>query len=290
MVLFISETLVGLSIGSRLFMIAVGLSLIFGVLNVLNFAHGVFYMLGAYVAITVATTVVESFWVGALLGALAVGVVGAVVEMGLIRRLYGRSEGELDQLILTFSVVLIIDDLTRTIWGSSPRTVATPAALDFSVAVADTSITAYRLFVIAASVVVVVGLWLFLQRTHYGYLIRATSSDRDMAAILGVDVPRLYTAIFFLGSALAGLGGALAAPLQAVGPGLGNQVIIDAFVVVVIGGLGSLGGAFAGAMVIGLLQSFGVQLISAGDLALPFLAMIAVLVFRPEGLFGGMDV
>lgn len=290
MVLFISETLVGLSIGSRLFMIAVGLSLIFGVLNVLNFAHGVFYMLGAYVAITVATTAVESFWVGALLGALAVGLVGAVVEMGLIRRLYGRPEGELDQLILTFSVVLIVDDLTRTIWGTSPRTVATPDALDFSVAVANTSITAYRLFVIAASVVVMVGLWLFLQRTHYGYLIRATSSDRDMAAILGVDVPRLYTAIFFLGSALAGLGGALAAPLQAVGPGLGNQVIIDAFVVVVIGGLGSLGGAFAGAMVIGLLQSFGVQLISAGDLALPFLAMIAVLVFRPEGLFGGMEV
>lgn len=286
----VSETLVGLSIGSRLFLIAVGLSLIFGVLNVLNFAHGAFYMIGAYVAISASAITVGNFWIGAAVGAVVVGIVGAVVEVGFIRRLYDRLEAELDQLILTFGFVLVIHDLVRGIWGSSPRSIDMPASLAFSVELLGASISAYRLFVIAVSVAVLVGLWAFLERTHYGRLIRATSSDRDMAAMLGVSVPRLYTGVFFLGSVLAGLGGALATPLQAVGPALGDQVIIDAFVVVVIGGLGSIPGAFVGAMLIGLLQSFGVQFISGGDLALPFLAMITVLILRPEGLFGGTDV
>lgn len=282
-----SETLVGLSIGSRLFLVAVGLSLIFGVLNVLNFAHGAFYMIGAYVAISASSVLFDNFWVGAAVGAVAVGLVGATVEWGFIRRLYDRPDAELDQLILTFGFVLVFHDLVRSVWGSNPQSIDTPPLLAFSVDVFGASIGAYRLFVIAVSVAVFVGLWVFLKRTYYGRLIRATSSDRDMAAMLGVGVPRLYTGVFFIGSVLAGLGGALAAPLQAVGPGLGDQVIIPAFVVVVIGGLGSIPGAFVGAMIIGLLQSFGVQFMSGGDLALPFLAMIAVLILRPEGLFGG---
>lgn len=286
---FVAELIVGLSIGSRLFLIAVGLSLIFGVLNVLNFAHGALYMVGAYVAISVVTSVVQNFWVGVLAAGLVVGVVGALIEMGFIRRLYGRAESELDQLILTFAFVLIIHELTKLVWGTDPVRTATPSMLDFTVSVGPDSFLAYRLFVIAASVIVMGVLWLFVERTYYGHLVRATSSDRDMAAMLGVDVPRLYTGVFFLGSVLAGIGGGLAAPLQAVTPGLGDQVIIDAFVVVVIGGLGSLSGAFAGAMIIGLLQSFGVQFISGGDLALPFIAMILVLVLRPHGLFGEVE-
>ncbi|XVH30280.1 branched-chain amino acid ABC transporter permease [Haloferacaceae archaeon DSL9] len=285
----VADVLVGLSIGSRLFLIAVGLSLIFGVLNVLNFAHGVFYMVGAYVAISVAGSVVGNFWLAIVVSGLAVGAIGAAVEMGFIRRLYDRADGELDQLILTFAFVLIIHDAVRLVWGGDSYSLATPALFDFRMSVLGESFLAYRLFVILASVIIMLVLWTFLQRTYYGHLIRATSSDREMASMLGVDVSRLYTGVFFLGSMLAGIGGALAAPLQAVTPGLGDQVIIDAFVVVVIGGLGSLGGAFAGAMIIGLLQSFGVSFISGGDLALPFIAMILVLIFRPEGLFGGVE-
>ncbi len=288
--LFVAETLIGLSIGGRLFLIAVGLSLIFGVLNVLNFAHGVFYMLGAYGAITVSALLLDNFWLGAAVGIVAVGIVGAIVEFGLIRPLYDRDEAILDQLILTFGVAMIVHELARMLWGSQPRSIPTPGSLDFSVGILGETITAYRLFVIGVSVVVLVGLWLFLTRTHHGHVIRATASDREMAAMLGVDVPRLYTTVFLLGSLLAGLGGALAAPLQAVSPALGDQIIIDAFVVVVIGGLGSISGAFVGAMLVGLFQAFGVQYIAAGDLALPFIAMILVLVFRPRGLLGEDEV
>jgi len=284
----VSDLVVGLSLGSRLFLIAVGLSLIFGVLGVLNFAHGGFFMVGAYVALAVTNSVINNFWLAVVAGALAVGVVGVVIEMGAIRPLYGRLESDLDQLIVTFGFVLIIHEGVRFIWGSQPYTIDPPGVLDFSVSLGGSSFSAYRLFVIGAAFVVMVALWLFVTRTYFGSLVRGTSSDREMASMLGVDVPRLYTGVFFLGSFLAGLGGALASPLQSVSPALGDQVIIDSFIVVVIGGLGSLGGAFVGAMIIGLLQGIGPKFISAGSIAIPFLAMIVVLIFKPEGLFGGL--
>ena len=284
----VSDIVIGLSLGSRLFLIAVGLSLIFGVLGVLNFAHGAFYMIGAYVALAVTNNVVDNFWLAVVAGAVVVGLIGVLIEVGTIRPLYGRIESELDQLIVTFGFVLIIHEAVRFIWGSQPYTVDAPAVLDFSVAIGGSTFSAYRLFVIAAAFVVMVALWLFITKTYFGALVRGTSSDREMASMLGVDVPRLYTGVFFLGSFLAGLGGALAAPLQSVSPALGDQVIIDAFIVVVIGGLGSLLGAFIGAMIIGLLQSIGPQFIAAGSIAIPFLAMILVLILRPEGLFGGI--
>ncbi|RBI62109.1 branched-chain amino acid ABC transporter permease [halophilic archaeon] len=277
--------LTGLSLGSRLFLLALGLSLIFGVLDVLNFAHGALYMVGAYVTISAATSVLDNFWVAVLAATLAVGVLGAVIEMGIIRRVYDR--GQLDQLILTFALVLIISDLTRTIWGAGSYTMAQPELLRFNVSVGGSPYPAYRLFIIVAGFVAMAAFWYVLQRTYVGQLVRATSNDRDMAAMLGVDVPRLYTAVFFVGSALAGMGGALAAPLQAVTPGMGDQVIIDAFVVVVIGGLGSFVGAFVGAMILGLLRSTGVLVVSGAGLFLPFVAMILVLIFKPQGLFGG---
>lgn len=284
----VSDLVVGLSLGSRLFLIAVGLSLIFGVLGVLNFAHGGFFMVGAYVALAVTNSVINNFWLAVVAGALAVGVVGVVIEMGAIRPLYGRLESDLDQLIVTFGFVLIIHEGVRFIWGSQPYTIDPPGVLDFSVSLGGSSFSAYRLFVIGAAFVVMVALWLFVTRTYFGSLVRGTSSDREMASMLGVDVPRLYTGVFFLGSFLAGLGGALASPLQSVSPALGDQVIIDSFIVVVIGGLGSLGGAFVGAMIIGLLQGIGPKFIAAGSIAIPFLAMIVVLIFKPEGLFGGL--
>ncbi len=284
----IGDIVVGLSLGSRLFLIAVGLSLIFGVLGVLNFAHGGLYMLGAYFALAVTTSLVDNFWLAVVVGALGVGIVGAIIEFTTIRPLYGRIESELDQLIVTFGFVLVIHEAVRFVWGSQSYSMDPPALFDFSVSIGASTFGAYRLFVIGMAVAVMAGLWLFITRTYFGSLVRGTSSDREMASMLGVDVPRLYTAVFFLGSVLAGLGGALSAPLQATSPALGDQVIIDAFIVVVIGGLGSMTGAFVGAMIIGILQSLGPQFISAGSIAIPFLAMVIVLLFRPEGLFGGI--
>ncbi len=283
----IADIIVGLSLGSRLFLIAVGLSLIFGVLGVLNFAHGGLYMLGAYFALTVTTSIVDNFWIAVAVGALAVGLVGVLIEVSTIRPLYERAESDLDQLIVTFGFVLILHEAVRFIWGSQPYSMDPPAVLDFSVQIGS-QFNAYRLFVIAMAFVVMVGLWVFVNKTYFGSLVRGTSSDREMAAVLGVDVSRLYTGVFFLGAFLAGLGGALSAPLQSMSPALGDQVIIDAFIVVVIGGLGSMSGAFVGAMFIGLLQSIGPQFIAAGHIAIPFLAMVLVLLFRPEGLFGGI--
>ncbi|WP_303650219.1 branched-chain amino acid ABC transporter permease [Halalkalicoccus sp. NIPERK01] len=284
----VSDLVIGLSLGSRLFLIAVGLSLIFGVLGVLNFAHGAFYMVGAYVTLGVTNQVIGNFWIAVLVGGVAVGLLGVLIEVGTIRPLYGRIEDELDQLIVTFGFVLVIHEGVRFVWGSQPYSMGAPASLAFPVSIGGSTFGAYRLFVIGAAFVVMGGLWVFITRTYFGSLVRGTSSDREMASMLGVDVPRLYTAVFFLGSFLAGLGGALAAPLQSVSPALGDQVIIDAFIIVVIGGLGSLSGAFVGAMFVGILQSIGPQFIAAGHIAIPFLAMVLVLVFRPEGLFGGI--
>lgn len=284
----VSDVVIGLSLGSRLFLIAVGLSLIFGVLGVLNFAHGGFYMLGAYVTLAVVTSVIDSFWLAVIVGALAVGVIGAGIEFAAIRPLYERADADLDQLIVTFGFVLVIHEGVRFIWGSGSYSIDPPDVFNFSVSLGGSTFSAYRLVVIGLAVAVLVGLWLFITRTYFGSLVRGTSSDREMASMLGVDVPRLYTAVFFLGSVLAGLGGALSSPLQSTSPSLGDQVIIDAFIVVVIGGLGSISGAFVGAMLIGMMQSLGPQFISAGSIAIPFLAMVIVLLLRPEGLFGGI--
>lgn len=277
----------GVSIGSRLFLIAVGLSLIFGIMGVLNFAHGAFYMVGAYITLSATTAVFQSYWIGLVSGALVVGLLGAIIEFGFLRRIYEREL--LDQLLLTFAFILIITDLVRHIWGTSTHSMSPPQSLSGSVDLGIANVTSFRLFVIVFSLVAVGVIWYGLMNTYQGKLIRAASSDREMAELLGTNVPRLYTGVFFVGSALAGIGGALAAPLQAVSTSLGDAIIIDAFVVVVIGGLGSFPGAFIGAMLIGLLRSYGIMLFNGADLLLPFVAMILVLIFRPEGLLGGMQ-
>ncbi|PSQ21149.1 branched-chain amino acid ABC transporter permease [Halobacteriales archaeon QS_8_65_32] len=282
------QIITGLSIGSRLFLIAIGLSLIFGVLDVLNFAHGSLYMIGAYAAIVAVQNAVGNFWVGVLVAGLVVGLVGVVLEAGFIRRVYDRDH--LDQLLLTFAFVLILTDVVRTIFGSGSNVINPPALLQFTIDFTDgLAIPAYRAFVIVASVAALGLLFLVLRTTNIGRVVRATSSDREMASLLGINVPQLYTGVFFVGSVLAGIGGAFAAPLQAVTPELGNQVIINAFIVVVIGGLGSFTGAFVGAYVIGLLIALGSLVVAGAGQLLPFVAMILVLVFKPQGLFGGAE-
>ncbi|WP_435180099.1 branched-chain amino acid ABC transporter permease [Halorussus sp. AFM4] len=292
------QVITGLSIGAQLFLVAIGLSLIFGVLDVLNFAHGALYMIGAYVAVTMVNGLTVfgvsvprlGFWPGVVAALVVVGVLGAVIEMGFIRRLYGRQEEVLDQLLLTFAFVLILTDLTRITFGTGQFVISPPAGLQGTVRFTDSlAAPTYRAFLVVMSVLVLGALFAVLRFTNVGRLVRATASDRDMARLLGIDVSRLYTGVFFVGAVLAGLGGALAAPVGAVSPAMGNQVIINAFVVVVIGGLGSFTGAFVGAYVIGLLIAVGSIVISGAGQLLPFLAMIAVLVLKPQGLFGGEE-
>ena len=284
----LADIIVGLSLGSRLFLIAVGLSLIFGVLGVLNFAHGGLYMIGAYLTLVVVGIGSGYFWLGVVMAALGVGVIGIALEILTLRPLEDRLENDTDQLLVTFGAVLIIHEGVRTIFGSQSYTLSPPEYLDYSIVLQSGQIGVYRLVVIGFALAVMLGLWLFITRTYFGSLVRGTASDREMAAMLGVNVRRLYTGVFFMGSVLAGLGGALSAPLQSMSPALGDQIIIDAFIVVVIGGLGSISGAFVGAMFIGLAQSLGPQFISSGSIAIPFLAMVLVLLFRPRGLFGGV--
>jgi branched-subunit amino acid ABC-type transport system permease component len=278
------QGIVGLSEAMYLWLVAAGLSLIFGVLRVLNFAHGSLYMLGAYFAFAVSRASGGSFWMALLVGPLLAAAVGWVMEFGFLRRVY-RAEVSV-QLLLTFAFVLIFDDLVKLVFGPVYQSPPTPAALSGAVSIGGSVLPVYHLFILGVGVLVGLGLWVFLERTRFGLVIRATAADREMACALGVRSSRLFTWVFVLGAWLAGLGGALSMPVRAISPGMGEFIIIEAFVVVVLGGLGSLRGAFLGAVLIGLLHAYGILFLPVFELALAYVAMAAVLVVRPWGLFG----
>jgi branched-subunit amino acid ABC-type transport system permease component len=284
--LIASQLTTGLVIGARLFLVAVGLSLIFGVMDVLNFAHGALFMIGSYTTITVAEST-GSFILAILVATIVVGVVGVAMDAGFIRRVLDR--GHLDQLLMTFAFVLIITDGVRLVFGSGQLTMSSPDAFSFEIPLGVASVPGYRAFIVLMSIVALGAIFAVLRFTNVGRLVRATSSDRDMAALLGVDVTRLYTGVFFIGAALAGIGGALSAPLTSVTPAIGDRAVINAFVIAVIGGLGSFGGAFVGAMLVGVLGAVGSIWIDGAQDVVPFLAMILVLLVKPEGLFGGLE-
>jgi branched-subunit amino acid ABC-type transport system permease component len=277
--------LAGLSSGMFIWLVASGLTLIFGVLGVLNFAHGSFYMLGAYACYTVVQQAGEHFWLGVLVGPLVVAGIGLVVERVFLRSVYHLAVTY--QLLLTFAFVLIFDNLVKIAWG--PGSIASPVAqgLDGTVVVLGRKFPVYSLFVIAVGPVVALGLWALLEKTWQGRIVRAASSDREMAAALGVRVPALFTAVFVFGTWLGALGGALAVPyVGLLTPGMSETIIIEAFIVAVIGGLGSLKGAFVGALLIGVLSAFGTRFFPAFDMFLTFILMAGVLLWRPRGLFG----
>lgn len=276
--------LTGISAGMFIWLVASGLTLIFGVLKVLNFAHGSFYMLGAYLCYTFLRFAGVDFWLGVLLGPLVVCVVGYFTERFLLRRVYPL---ELPyQLLLTFAMVLIFDELVKMIWGAGSIGSPTVRGLSGSVSIAGRNFPVYNLFIIAVGPLVALGLWAMLEKLWWGRIIRAAASDREMAAAIGVKVPGLYTAVFVFGAWLSALGGALAVPyVGLLTTGMGEAIIIEAFVVVVIGGLGSLKGAFFGALVIGLLTSFGTRFIPTLDMFLTFILMAVVLLWRPQGFF-----
>ena len=277
--------LAGLSKGMFIWLVASGLTLIFGVLGVLNFAHGALYMLGAYCCYTVLSLMGDNFWLGLILGPLCVCAAGYVIERYFLRHVY---QLELPyQLLLTFAFVLLFDDLVKIIWGAGSIGSPKVPGLAGSVSIMGRLFPTYSLFIIVVGPLVALGLWGMLEKTWAGRIIRASSSDREMASALGVRVPALYTAVFVFGTWLGAMGGGLAVPyVGLLTPGMGEAIIIDAFVVAVIGGLGSLKGAFLGALIIGLLSSFGTSFLPTFDMFLTFILMALVLLWRPQGFFG----
>jgi branched-chain amino acid transport system permease protein len=285
--LFLGQFIAGLSYGSTLFLVSAGLTLIFGVTRVVNFAHGSLYMIGAYLAYTITTqlpTTPFGFFGGVMLAALGVAIIGAAIEIVLLRRIY--SAPEIFQLVATFGVVLIVQDLVLQIWG--PQELFAPRApgLKGSVEIVGALVPQYSLFVLVVGPAVFALLWWLLKRTRWGTWIRASSQDREMAGALGLNEPWLFTSVFALGAFLAGLAGALQIPRETVNLQMDLSILVEAFVVVVVGGLGSVTGALWAAFLIGLLHAFGTWWLPQSTLVLIFVVMAAVLIVRPYGLLG----
>lgn len=278
----------GLSQGMLLFIIASGLSLIFGVLRVINFAHGSLYMIGAFVAYSLSTLLtgesIVSFLVLLLIVPPIIAVVGFFLEVSLFRRVYRQEH--LLQLLLTYALVLILDTVVRIVWGGDPRNVTRPDILAGSVDLLGMALPTYNVFILLVGPLIAVGLWVLLYRTRAGNVIRAAVSYPDTLGALGVNVSWVMTATFMLGCWLAGLGGVLISALANIDLGIGMEKIIECFAVVVIGGLGSVGGALLGSLIIGVGVTFFQLPFGRWALVFPYLMMAVVLVVRPWGLFG----
>jgi len=299
-VLIAEQALNGLQLGVMLFLLAAGLTLVFGIMNLVNLAHGALYMVGAYLA-TYFTQATGSFLLGVVLALAGTLVVGIVVELVALRTLYERDH--LDQVLATFGLILFFNELIAILWGRSAIYSTLPAYLTGHVElIGSLRYPLYRLVIIGVGLFVAVLLWFLVSRTRLGMLIRAGASNRGMVAALGVDIRLLYTIVFGFGAALAGLAGLLAGPIFSVQPGMGEMILIQVFVVIVIGGIGSIRGAFAGALIVGMVDTLGRAFLkptlsavispAAGDAAGPALAsmliyllMAVVLAFRPAGLF-----
>ena len=297
-VLLLEQLLNGVQLGVMLFLMAAGLTLVFGVMGLINLAHGSLFMIGAFAAAAVAAAS-GSFLLAVAASVAAAAAAGAVIEVAVVRRLYARDH--LDQVLATFALILIFSEGTRMIFGSFPLYLNVPGWLAGPVALPGGVLyPAYRLALIGVGIAVAIGLWALVTRTRLGIRIRAGESDREMIAALGVDIRRLYTVVFALGAGLAGLAGALVGTLQSVQVGMGEPVLILAFVTIVIGGIGSIRGAFVGALLVGLTDTLGGFLLpgaleamggtrEAGAILasmMIYVLMAGVLLARPTGLFG----
>ena len=277
----------GLTTAMFLFLIASGLSLVFGVMRVLNFAHGSFYMVGAYLAwqaVAWLAPTLHSFWLAALAAALGVALLGGLIERLLLRHIYGREE--LYQLLLTYALVLILGDAAKLIWGSQQLSVSRPPVLGGGIEIFGTLVPHYNLFIMLFGPLVALSVWLMLTRTTMGRMVRAAALDREMLGALGANVGWLYTGMFALASFLAGLSGALVTPIQSIVPGMDVEIIVQAFIVVVIGGLGSFWGTFLGSVIYGQVLSFGILIFPGFSLFSVFALMAVILILRPWGLLG----
>ncbi len=282
-----AQSLSGLTAAMFLFLIASGLSLVFGVLRVLNFAHGTFYMLGAYSAYQIVLWIGPgpgTFWVAALGAALGIALLGGLIERLLFRHLYGKEE--LYHLLFTYALVLILSDAAKILWGTQQKSVSRPPGLAGAFTLFGVTVPYYNLFILLLGPAIALGFWFMLQRTRVGRFIRAAALDRETLGTLGVNVSGLYTGVFVLASFLGGLGGALVTPVRTIVPGMDTEIIVEAFVVVVIGGLGSFWGTFLGALIYGQVLSFGILLFPRFSIFSVFALMAAVLILRPWGLLG----
>ena len=285
--LLFGQFLGGLTTAMFLFLIASGLSLVFGVMRVLNFAHGSFYMVGAYLAwqsVHWLAPMLHSFWLAALAAALGVALLGGIIERLLLRRIYGREE--LYQLLLTYALVLILGDAAKALWGTQQLSVSRPPALAGGIEMLGTTLPVYNLFIMLTGVAIAVAGWLVLARSSAGRMVRAAALDREMLGALGANVGALYTGMFVVSSFLAGLSGALVTPIQSIVPGMDVEIIVEAFIVVVIGGLGSFWGTFWGSIIYGQVLSFGILILPSFSLFSVFALMAVILIVRPWGLFG----
>jgi branched-chain amino acid transport system permease protein len=283
MEVFVAQLLNGLVYGVLLFLIAAGLSLIFGLMNVVSLVHGSFFMLGAFCGLSI-FKVTGSFWLALILAPIPVIILGVLMELLFLRPLYRR--GHLDQVLLTFGFTFVFLDLVQTLWGRTVLRLPVPDALQGTVQIGIGVFSAYRLCLIGFGFAIALLLWLFLERSRIGAMVRAGVDDAVMAAGLGANIPALFTGIFGLGVALAALGGIAAAPVIGLYPGMDSEILIPAFIVIVIGGMGSLRGAFVGSLLIGIADTFGKAYFQSIALFLIYLAMTAVLLIRPQGLFG----
>lgn len=277
---WVMQTLNALQLSMLLFLLSVGLTVIFGLMHFVNLAHGSLYAFGAYVAATLSGTL--GYWGGFLLAPLAVAVLGAGLYFSLIRS--QRRAGPMAQVLVTFGLIFVAVDATRLVWGDLPIGIAVPSLFEGQIALLGVEYPLYRLFIIVLGLAILAVLTLVLTRTQVGAMIRAGVDNDQMAACLGINVERMFFLVFVVGCALAGLAGAVAAPVLSVTPDMGLQILIPTLIVIVIGGLGSLKGAVAGSLIFGFVQTFGAVLLPTLSSVLIYALLAAVLVTRPEGL------
>lgn len=281
--IFLIQVLNGVQYGLLLFLLASGLTLIFGIMGVINLAHGSFYMIGAYLAFSL-TSLTGNLWIAIPLGIAVSIVIGLAVEWLFISRLYHRDH--LYQVLLTYGLILVFEELRSIVFGDDAHGVPVPDLLNFSVPLTNTlSYPVYRLFISGVCLAVAFAMYLLIQRTRLGMMIRAGAYNREMVQSLGINIKLIYMGVFALGVALAALAGMIAAPVASVFPGMGNQILIVSFVVVVIGGIGSVKGALFAAILIGLADTFGRVLVPELSGTTVYLLMALVLLWRPEGIF-----
>lgn len=297
--LLLSQIFNGLQLGLLLFLLASGLSLICGIMDFINLSHGSFYMVGAFVGATV-VSLTGSLFIAAVVTVVVMLIVGALVDILIARKLYG--EDHLDHVLVTFGMILVFDTLAHMIWGTAGMAIALPEFLNGQTEIAGFVIPSYRLLIIGCGLMIALGLYFLVTRSRLGMLIRAGASNREMVTALGVNIDRLYMVVFAIGAAMAGFAGLLITPITEANIGMGNQTIIIAFVVVIVGGIGSVKGAFYGALLIGFIDTLGRSYLDdllklflssqSAETAAPalsamliYILMAVVLVFKPEGLF-----
>ena len=283
---WIIQTLNSVAFGGLLFLLSSGFSLIFGLMRIPNLAHGAFFMLGAYFGYTLLRLNMH-FWLAAIAGGLGVGLLGILMERFILRRLAGNEQG---QVLVTLGVSFIIADICLLVWTGDPMPLAAPQALRPPLRVWGFAFPTYRLVVLAIALVAALALYLLMERTRLGAMIRAGVDDMEMARGVGIPVSRLFTTVFLLGATLAGIGGVLGGPILNAYPGLDNDMLPLALIVVILGGAGSLLGAFVGSFIVGFIYNFGIALVPDLAYFVLFLPMVLVLVFLPQGLFGRVQL